>query len=126
MRYKTFKPNQIRIRNLDWKTSHKAKKGTIIKLYDKHNLVGNCLIESNWIYSLVINPKYRNNGYGSKLLEIAEKEIFKKYDAVCLIPQDNKTELREFYSKNNYVGFSLTEQEEHEGEKDYWMMWKDR
>ena len=126
MRYKKFKSNQIRLRNLDWKTSHKAKKGLIIKLYDKHNLIGNCLIQDNWIYSLVINPKFRNQGYGSKLLKIAEKEILKKEKCVCLIPQDNKPNLRNFYSKNGFVGFSTTEQLEHDGEKDYWLMWKDK
>lgn len=124
MRYKIYKPNQIRIRDLDWKNSHKIQDGFIIKLYDNHTLVGNCYIVENWIYNLVINPKFRDKGYGSKLLKIAENVIIKKYKSVRLTPQDNNSGLREFYAKNGFVGFSLTEQEKHDGEKEYWEMWK--
>ena len=124
MKFKIFDGKQISVRTLQWKKMKIPEGLTIIKLYDKHNLIGSCFINCFWVYNFVINPKFRNLGYGSKLLKKVEKEIFKRYDAVKLIPQGNDPGLREFYSKNGYTGYDEEEQINHEGEKEYWTMWK--
>lgn len=123
MHYRILKSNQSRVRCLNWKETVKVEADKIIKLYDPY-LIGSLYIKENWIYNLVINPKYRNKGYGSKLLKIAEKEIFKKYNKVRLTPQDNNDSLREFYSKNDYEGYSKDNPYYEEEDKGWWEMWK--
>ena len=123
MHYRILKSNQSRIRCLNWKKTVKVEADKIIKLYDPY-LIGSLYIKENWIYNLVINPKYRNKVYGSKLLKIAEKEIFKKYNKVMLTPQDNNDSLREFYSKNGYEGYSKDNPYYEEEDKGWWEMWK--
>ena len=123
MRYRILKSNQSRVRCLNWKETVKVEADKIIKLYDPY-LIGSLYIKENWIYNLVINPKYRNKGYGSKFLKIAEKEIFKKYNKVRLTPQDNNDSLREFYSKNGYEGYSKDNPYYEEEDKGWWEMWK--
>ena len=70
MQYRILKSNQSRVRCLNWKKTVKVKVETdkIIKLYDPY-LIGSLYIKENWIYNLVVNPKYRNKGYASKILE---------------------------------------------------------
>ena len=123
MRYRILKSNQSRVRCLNWKKTVKIEADKIIKLYDPY-LIGSLYIKENWIYNLVVNPKYRNKGYGSKLLKIAEKEIFKKYNKVRLTPQDNNDSLRKFYSKNGYEGYSKDNPYYEEEDKGWWEMWK--
>lgn len=123
MQYRILKSNQSRVRCLNWKKTVKIEADKIIKLYDPY-LIGSLYIKENWIYNLVVNPKYRNKGYGSKLLKIAEKEIFKKYNKVRLTPQDNNDSLREFYSKNGYEGYSKDNPYYEEEDKGWWEMWK--
>lgn len=123
MRYRILKSNQSRVRCLNWKKTVKVEADKIIKLYDPY-LIGSLYIKENWIYNLVVNPKYRNKGYGSKLLKIAEKEIFKKYNKVRLTPQDNNDSLREFYSKNGYECYSKDNPYYEEEDKGWWEMWK--
>ena len=123
MHYRILKSNQSRIRCLNWKKTVKVEADKIIKLYDPY-LIGSLYIKENWIYNLVVNPKYRNKVYGSKLLKIAEKEIFKKYNKVMLTPQDNNDSLREFYSKNGYEGYSKDNPYYEEEDKGWWEMWK--
>ena len=108
---------------MNWEKTVKVEADKIIKLYDPY-LIGSLYIKENWIYNLVVNPKYRNKGYGSKLLKIAEKEIFKKYNKVRLTPQDNNDSLREFYSKNGYEGYSKDNPYYEAEDKGWWEMWK--
>ena len=59
MHYSILKSNQSRVRCLNWKETVKVEADKIIKLYDPY-LIGSLYIKENWIYNLVINPKYRN------------------------------------------------------------------
>ena len=114
------------VSNWNKKCRFKNKKATIFKIYGRGHLIASCYIANNWIYNLVVNPKYRNKGYGKALLKEAEKEILKKYKTVNLTPQDNDPKLREFYSKLGYSGFTGNEPGYEEEDKTWWVMTKRR
>ena len=96
----------------------------IIKLYNKGVLLGSLCIKENWIYNLVVNPKFRFNGYGKKLIKKAEKIISRKYKTINLTPQDNDESLRLFYSKLGYSGYDETSPGYEEEDKSWWVMSK--
>ena len=122
MRIKFYK-NKTRARSIfNWNKSF--KKNFFLKLKNKSNLIGTCYLKDGFIYSLVINPKYRNKGYGKLLLKAAEIRLRKlNYKMVKLIPQDNDDSLREFYSKQGYIGLDKHPDYEEEN-KEWWIMYK--
>lgn len=124
MKSRIYKDWQTSVRSTtNWKMSRKIKCDKIIKLYDPY-FVGNVAIKGDTIIYLVVAPKQRNKGYGSKLLSLAEKEILKKFKEVRLVPQDNQDYLREFYAKRGYSGFSETDDGYDEADKTWWEMKK--
>jgi len=125
MKIKKYKSNQTSYRSLDW--SRKKSNDNfdfIVKLYNKGSLFGSLCIRENWIFNLVVNPKFRFNGYGKKLIKEAEKIIKKKYKTVNLTPQDNDESLRLFYSKLGYSGFNENTPGYEEEDKTWWIMSK--
>lgn len=108
----------------NWNKRIKNRNGTVIKIYDK-GLAGCVLVRKNWIYSLVVNPSKRNQGYGKKLLKEAENLISKNYKDSYLIPQDNDLDLRDYYINQGYVGFIGNEPGYEEEDKTWWEMHKD-
>lgn len=125
MKIKSYKSNQTSYRSLDW--SRKKKNDNfdlVVKIYNKGSLLGSLCIRENWIYNLVVNPKFRFNGYGRKLIKEAEKIIGKKYKTINLTPQDNDESLRLFYSKLGYSGFNKNTPGYEEEDKTWWKMFK--
>jgi len=125
MKIKSYKSIQTSYRSLDW--SRKKSNDNfdfIIKLYNKGSLLGSLCIRENWIYNLVVNPKFRLNGYGKKLINEAEKIICRKYKTVNLTPQDNDESLRLFYLKLGYSGYDETTPGYEEEDKTWWVMSK--
>ena len=125
MKIKVYKSNQTSYRSLDWSRKKKNMNfDSILKIYNNGVLLGSLCIRENWIYNLVVNPKYRFNGYGKKLIEKAEIIISKKYKTVNLTPQDNDESLRLFYSKLGYSGYDENSPEYEEEDKTWWVMSK--
>lgn len=56
-----------------------------------------------WVYHLVIDPKYQSKGYGSILLETAEKELKQKgAHKINLSVLNTNLKVLPFYTKNGY------------------------
>lgn len=114
-----------RVRFDNWNESEKtSREDTILKLKNGSELIGNLLITGNWIYTFSINPKYRRMGYGKLLLSKAEKIIAKKYKEVNLTPKDNDSELRKYYTKLGYSGYTGNEPDYVAEDKYFWTMTK--
>lgn len=60
-----------------------------------------------WIYDLVIDQKYRNQGFGEKLLNFIES-FAKKENCNCIALSSSlpRIEAHKFYEKNQYVKYS--------------------
>lgn len=77
---------------------------------DKGEVVGSVFGAFNgrrgWVYHLVIHPKYQRKGYGSILIQRAEKAL-KKIGATRVLLGIWKSDkwLLSFYSKNGYCAF---------------------
>jgi N-acetylglutamate synthase-like GNAT family acetyltransferase len=121
--------NSGRIRYIsNWKCKYKPKANNvmIVKLRKKGELLGSCYISNSYIWGLVVNPKYRNRGYGGIILNAVEKEAKKLgYKKLFLIPQDNEPKLRRYYSKFGYTGHDVNEPGYEEEDKSWWVMEKD-
>ena len=124
MKIKVYKSNQTSYRSLDWSRKKNINFDSILKIYNKGSLLGSLCIRENWIYNLVVNPKFRFNGYGKKLIKEAEKIISKKYKTINLTPQDNDESLRLFYSKLGYSGFNENTPGYEKEDKTWWKMFK--
>lgn len=111
-----------KVYNLSWDKMFYPN-GTPIIIKEKE-IIASCYVRNNFIYSLVVNPKYRRMGYGSKLLKLAEEQIKKNYKCSKVVPQDNDLKLRDYYSKNGYLGFSKSETDYIDEDKYWWIMWK--
>lgn len=107
----------------NWNRRNKTSNGTIIKIRDKGKLLGSVFVRKNWIWSLVVNPKYRGIGIGRVLLNQAEKVIKKNYKIAYLIPMDNEEWLRKWYIKNGYSASTDSYKYEEE-DKTSWIMIK--
>lgn len=123
MKIKIYKNGRTRS-SLNWNKTLKAD-GFVIKLRDKGTLLGSCYVKDEFIWSLVVNPKYRGNNYGKVLLDTAEK-IIKQNHFKCarLVPQDNEEKLRKYYSNLGYTGHSKNEPGYEEEDKEWWIMTK--
>lgn len=58
--------------------------GNVYLLEDNNNIVGTVTVNDNEINRLYVLPEYQGKGYGSFLLEYAEKIIFKNNDEIIL------------------------------------------
>ena len=126
MKVKVYKNQRIRS-VVDWKKTYYPIDipDNVIKIRNKGELIGSCFIRGCFIYGLVVNPKYRKNGYGKILLSKAEKLIKKHgYDKSMLVPQDNEPKLRKYYSACGYTGYSGNEPGYEEEDKTWWVMKK--
>jgi GNAT superfamily N-acetyltransferase len=122
---KIKKVTNQRIRFDDWRESKKTFGYTILKLKSGNELIGNLLIEGNWIYTFSINPKYRRLGYGKMLLSKAEKIIAKDFKEVKLTPKDNDPDLRKYYTNLGYSGYTGNEPDYVAEDKTFWIMTKE-
>ena len=113
-----------RVKSFNWVQSYELKSGLLVRLYDS-GLKAQCIIKENCIYSLVVNPKYRKLGYGKKCLKKAEQIISQKYNTAFLIPQDNDNNLRNYYSKLGYIGYTGNEVGYEAEDKAWWWMHKE-
>lgn len=86
------------------------KNYTVIRCRDRNTnkLLGQIAIELTnsdaWIFFLSVNPKYRENGIGTKLMSLAERFI-KKANCTCALlhPQGEfEDRLVPWYEKQNY------------------------
>jgi len=127
MQIKRYCGNQ-RVRSVyNWNRSFKLdKRFQVIKIRHKGELIGNVAVEKDFIYFLIVNPKFRNRGFGKLLISEAEKIIFKKYNQVNIVPRDNDEELRKYYSFLGYIGHSKNEVGYDEADKFFWTMTKRR
>lgn len=128
MKIKQYKNKNQRVRSINWKKSYHpiVDPEVVFKLRNKGELIGSCYIVKDFIYSLVVNPKYRKNGYGRRLLLAAEKAIKRNgFKKAKLIPQDNEPKLRKYYSKFGYTGHDVNEPGYEEEDKFWWVMEKD-
>jgi len=53
-------------------------------LQDRAEYIGTVTIDGNEINRLFVLPQFHKNGYGSKMMDFAEKEIFSKYSKIQL------------------------------------------
>ena len=129
MKIKLYSKSNQRVRSIiNWKKTYHpiVDPEVVFKLRNKGELIGSCYIVKDFIYSLVVNPKYRKNGYGRKLLSAAEKTIKKNgFKKAKLIPQDNEPKLRKYYSSCGYFGFNGNEIGYEEEDKTWWVMEKE-
>lgn len=68
--------------------------------------IAQVVIQGNYIFYVIVNPDYRKQGYGAKIVQDATSIV--KGDAY-LIPQDNKPELVKFYESLGFVIHSRNE-----------------
>ena len=123
MKLKIYKGGRAR-RVFDWNETVKVE-DTILKLRNKGKLLGSCYVRDDFVYSLVVNPKYRGNDYGKLLLTAAEKVIKQNhFKCAKLVPQDNEEKLRKYYSSLGYTGHSKDELGYEEENKEWWIMYK--
>ena len=120
--YKTGRNRSI----LNWKNGYRIDRfSTLLKIRDKGNLIATCYLKGEYVYGLVVNPKFRNSGYGKKMLAYAEKVLGKNgYKEMKLIPQDNDDNLRNYYSKLGFTGHDKSEPGYEEEDKEWWIMSK--
>lgn len=93
----------------DWnkrKVTH--PESTVIRYWNDEltDEIAQAVLQENYIFYVVVNPDYRKQGHGAKIVLDAVSVI--KGDAY-LIPQDNKPELIEFYEKLGFVIHSRNE-----------------
>lgn len=112
------------IMDFNWKRKKLTIPVTLIKLRENSNLIGCCYVSYNWIFNLIVNPKFRKQGYGKKIIDAACKIIWKKYKYVNLVPQDNDSSLRKYYSSLGFIGYSENEEGYEAEDKNWWTMWK--
>lgn len=72
--------------------------------YTIKNSFGHIKITNEWIHSFVVKPKYRNKGYGSKLLDMAIHCGGNK----LFVHKDNKRAIR-LYERFGFKYFSNDE-----------------
>ena len=58
--------------------------GKVFVVQDKDEYIGTVTIDGNEINRLFVLPQFHKNGYGSKMMDFAEKEIFSKYSKIQL------------------------------------------
>lgn len=114
------------IMDFNWKRRKLTIPIKLIKLRDNSQLIGCCYVSHNWIFNLVVNPKFRGNNYGKIIVDAACKEIWKTYNKVMLTPQDNEPKLRKYYSSLGFSEYSKSEKGYEEEDKTWWAMWKNR
>jgi ribosomal protein S18 acetylase RimI-like enzyme len=110
-----------RFRNLYRLAYHEAQEGNRVLLVAEADgeLVGQIFIhlasrwrhhfspqKSAYLHSFRVKPKFRNQGFGSSLLSVAEKRIIQhRYQrAIISVAQDNPAALR-LYQNQGYVQF---------------------
>lgn len=76
---------------------------TVVRYWndDLTDLIAQAVVRKNFIYYVVVNPNYRKQGFGSKLIKDA---IVMIPGDVYLSPQDNDENLINFYKK---LGFEI-------------------
>ena len=113
-------------RVLDWNdiiTVH--KRYTTVRAKEGRKLLGQACIafkgDEAWIYWFVVNPKYRNQGIGTLLLDKVESIIENKnIHKICLTPQkENEKFLIPWYQG---MGYEKTKKNPETGE---WIMIKE-
>ena len=76
------------------------KKGIVYLCFDaSKNAVGTVTIKNNEICRLFVLPSYQNKGFGTEMLDFAEKTIFQHYSKVIL---DASLPARKLYLKRGY------------------------
>lgn len=66
---------------------------------DNDKIVGTVTIKGNEIYRLFVRPEFQGNGYGSALLDFAEKLISEKYSDIII---DASLPAKGIYLKRGY------------------------
>lgn len=111
IKYNVKTRGKLKIRSvLNWSDKYWSTDGTLLRLYN-HGLIGQCFIVDDWIYSFTVNPKYRNRGFGKRIIRKAEKIIAKerKYEYAHLEPLNNDPKLREYYHRLGYIDTNTNE-----------------
>ena len=67
---------------------------------DNRQAIGTVTIKENEVSRLFVLPEHQGQGYGSAMLDFAEKLILEKYPRVCL---DASFPAKEIYLKRGYV-----------------------
>ncbi len=67
---------------------------------DNENIVGTVTVKENEIARLFVLPQYQGNGYGGKIIDFAENQIFSSYDDIIL---DASLPAKAIYLKRQYV-----------------------
>lgn len=66
----------------------------------EQNIVGTITIKDNEICRLFVLPSYQGNGYGTEMLDYAEKDILDKYSSITL---DASLPAKKIYQKRGYI-----------------------
>ena len=76
------------------------KKGIVYLCFDaSKNAVGTVTIKNNEICRLFVLPSYQNKGFGTEMLDFAERIIFEQYPKVVL---DVSLPAKQIYLKRGY------------------------
>lgn len=85
----------------------------VIRAYFEDDIIGQVAIQDEWIFFLAVDPDFRELGIGSKLLNLAEKEISKKHQFVALnVQKEFEDMLLPYYTKRGYLPFTKNKEGE--------------
>ena len=76
------------------------EKGIVYILYESDNAVGTVTTRENEICRLFVLPEHQGKGYGSRLLDFAEKKIAENYSKIII---DASLPAKSIYLKRGYV-----------------------
>ena len=76
------------------------EKGIVYILYEGDNAVGTLTLRDNEICRLFVLPEYQGKGYGSRLLDFAEKKIAENYSKIII---DASLPAKPIYMKRGFV-----------------------
>ncbi len=86
------------------KFNNSALKNNLFIFAKNSEIVGICFLDGNILDTIVINPKFQGNNYGSIILNYMSDYIInnKKYDTVFLYVITQNERAHKFYLKNGY------------------------
>lgn len=76
------------------------KEGIVFLLEDNDEFVGTVTIRKNEICRMFVLPKFQHKGYGKKLMDFAENDIFKNYEEIVL---DASMSAKKIYKMRGYT-----------------------
>ena len=83
------------------------EKNNVYLLSDNGYYFGTGSISENYMNRVFILKEYQGKGHGSQLMDFLEKQIFSKYDSICL---DSSLPAFNIYLKREYIPLTYCEE----------------